>query len=180
MPRGGGRLSFIDKAKEALGEALEKAKEVIAENIDKIEGAIDQAGDLIDEKNGGHFSEPIETMRVEFDAGRQWQSVSPLRDFGYCVGKTRGLPRHQRQDILRRFYRLQLVPTSTWTEDYIRDWGQRCTRERWDRMYRSLEWEVDKAQRVTTRDMSVAISDWEEDLQFLNECRSDWLARAGN
>jgi uncharacterized protein YjbJ (UPF0337 family) len=42
---------------------LDKAKEVISDNVDKIEGAIDKAGDLIDEKTGGKFSETIDKVQ---------------------------------------------------------------------------------------------------------------------
>jgi len=42
---------------------LGKAKEVISDNVDKIEGAIDKAGDLIDEKTGGKFAETIDKVQ---------------------------------------------------------------------------------------------------------------------
>jgi phage-related protein len=42
---------------------FDKAKEVISDNVDKIEGAIDKAGDLIDEKTAGKFSETIDKVQ---------------------------------------------------------------------------------------------------------------------
>jgi hypothetical protein len=47
-PRKGEDMSFIDKAKEALGDAADKVKDVVTENADKIEGAIDKAGRLLE------------------------------------------------------------------------------------------------------------------------------------
>jgi hypothetical protein len=38
-----------------------------------------------------------------------------------------------------------------------------------------LEWSITKAERTTARDMSVAIAEWQEDLQFLQDNRSEWL-----
>jgi len=40
-------MSFIDKAKEAVGDATEKVNDVVTENSDKIEGALDEAGAFI-------------------------------------------------------------------------------------------------------------------------------------
>ena len=42
---------------------LDKAKETISENVDKVEAAIDKAGDLIDEKTGGKFSEAVDKVQ---------------------------------------------------------------------------------------------------------------------
>jgi hypothetical protein len=119
---------------------------------------------------------PVETMTVEFAADGDWPEVGPLGELGYRVGKVRGLPRHQRREILFRCFRIQLIPTSTWTAQYIADWGQRCSQHRWERMCRALEWSITKAERTTARDMSVAIAEWQEDLRFLRDKRSEWLA----
>lgn len=117
----------------------------------------------------------IETLRVEFDADGEWPEVGPLGELGYRVGKVRGLPRHERREILFRCFRIQLIPTSTWTAEYISDWGQRCTERRWERMCRALRWSITKAERTTGRDMSVAIAEWDEDLQFLLDNKANWL-----
>lgn len=122
--------------------------------------------------------EPVETLRVEFAAGGDWPEVGPLGELGYRVGRVRGLPRHQRREILFRCFRIQLIPTSAWTANYIADWGERRSQHRWERMCRALEWSVTKAQRTTARDMSVAIAEWQEDLQFLHDNRSEWLTHS--
>ena len=121
---------------------------------------------------------PVETLTVEFAADGDWPEVGPLGELGYRVGKVRGLPSHQRREILFRCFRIQLIPTSTWTAEYIADWGQRCSQHRWERICRALEWSITKADRTTGRDMSVAIAEWREDLQFLRENRSEWLTHS--
>jgi hypothetical protein len=122
--------------------------------------------------------EPVETMTVAFAADGDWPEVGPLGELGYRVGKVRGLPRHQRREILFRCFRIHLIATSTWTAQYIADWGQRCSQHRWERMCRALEWSITKAERTTARDMSVAIAEWQEDLQFLRENRLEWLTHS--
>lgn len=42
-------MSFIDKAKDLLGK-----------NAEKVEGAIDKAGDFVDEKTGGKFKDVVD------------------------------------------------------------------------------------------------------------------------
>ena len=136
------------------------------------------AKDVEDEEPTQAEQEPVETLRVEFESDGEWPEVGPLGDLGYRVGKARGLPRHQRREILFRCFRIQLISTSTWTAEYISDWGQRCTEHRWERMCRALEWSITKAERRTSQDMSVAIAEWEEDLRFLRENKLDWLTHS--
>ena len=56
---------------------------------------------------------------------------------GYRVGKNGLLP-HQRREILRRTFRVQLVATKPWTKEYIREWGGRCSQARLDKTDRVL------------------------------------------
>ena len=42
---------------------LDKAKEVLHENAEKVEQAIDKAGDFIDEKTQGKFSETVDKVQ---------------------------------------------------------------------------------------------------------------------
>ena len=56
-------MPFIAKAKEALGANPAKAKDFVTDTVDKIEGAIEKAGDVIDEKTGGKFSETIDKVQ---------------------------------------------------------------------------------------------------------------------
>jgi hypothetical protein len=49
-------MSLLDTLKGLVG----KGKEVAAENADKIHDAVDKAGEFIDEKTGGKYSDKIE------------------------------------------------------------------------------------------------------------------------
>jgi hypothetical protein len=159
-------MSFIDKAKEAISDNLEKAKDLVA---DKVEAAIAKAGHYID-KTGD--TEAVETLRIEFEAGIPLPPLGILKDMGYRVGK-KGLFPHERREILRRTFRVQLVATSPWTEEYIREWGERCSPARLDKMDRVLGGLVANAERKTKADMSEAIRDWKEDREWLRN--NEWL-----
>jgi uncharacterized protein YjbJ (UPF0337 family) len=47
---------------------LDKAKEAVEKNLDKVEGAIDKAGDFVDEKTGGKFADSVDKVQ---DAAKQ-------------------------------------------------------------------------------------------------------------
>jgi hypothetical protein len=44
-----------------MDDALDKAKDLAGDNADKLEGAVDKAADLADEKTGGKFSDQIDS-----------------------------------------------------------------------------------------------------------------------
>ena len=165
-------MSFIDKAKEAIADTVDKAKDAIADNVDMVEAAIDKAGGLIDEQTGGKFSD-VETLHIESDQGTL-PSPGVLGDMGYRVGK-RGLFPHQRREVLQRVFRVHLVATSPWTEEYIREWGQRCTEARWNKMRQVLYGLNATAEKRRTADMSEAIADRNQDLEWLKDDYETWL-----
>jgi hypothetical protein len=43
-----------------IGDFVDKAKDLAAENKDAVKEGIDKAGDLVDEKTGGEYSDQIE------------------------------------------------------------------------------------------------------------------------
>ncbi|MGL3804854.1 antitoxin [Paeniglutamicibacter sp. R2-26] len=53
-------MSAFDELKGKAAELKDKATGLIGEHSEKISGAIDQAGDFIDEKTGGKFAEHID------------------------------------------------------------------------------------------------------------------------
>lgn len=57
---------------------LDKAKDMLKGNTDKVKEGIDKAGDMIDEKTGGKFSEHIET--AEEKAGELLDDVEESGD----------------------------------------------------------------------------------------------------
>ncbi|MFL4472621.1 antitoxin [Paeniglutamicibacter sp. MACA_103] len=56
-------MSIFDELKGKAEELKDKATELIRENSDKVGGAIDSAGDFIDEKTGGKFAEHIDKVQ---------------------------------------------------------------------------------------------------------------------
>jgi hypothetical protein len=80
-------VSFLYKAYEAITDALEQVRDLLA----------DYFGD----------TEPVETLRIESEAGIPLPPVGVLKDMGYRVGQKGLLPR-ERREILRRTFR---VPT---------------------------------------------------------------------
>lgn len=43
-----------------IGDFVDKAKDLAAENKDKVKEGIEKAGDFIDEKTGGKFSDQVD------------------------------------------------------------------------------------------------------------------------
>ena len=60
MTRG---ATVFDKKEGSTMGFLDKAKEVLHENAEKVEQAIDKAGDFIDEKTQGKFSETVDKVQ---------------------------------------------------------------------------------------------------------------------
>jgi len=66
--------------KEAPVGLLDKAKDMLKGNTDKVKEGIDKAGDMIDEKTGGKFSDHIET--AEEKAGEFLDDVEESAEEG--------------------------------------------------------------------------------------------------
>lgn len=56
-------MSVFDELKGKAEELKDKAAELIHGNSEKISGAIDQAGDFLDEKTGGKFAEHVDKVQ---------------------------------------------------------------------------------------------------------------------
>ncbi|PQZ95791.1 antitoxin [Arthrobacter sp. MYb227] len=56
-------MSIFDELKGKAEELKDKAADLIQENSEKITGAIDQAGDFIDEKTGGKFADKVDKVQ---------------------------------------------------------------------------------------------------------------------
>jgi hypothetical protein len=169
-------MSFIEKAKRAISENLSNARDLIGLNLDKVEGAIDSVGDFIDYKTGGKFNneELVETLRIDLEQGEHVPPLGILKYMGYRVGKS-GLLLHERREILRRTFEVQLVPISPWAEDYIRDCGQRCSQSRYNKMDRILGGLINNAGKISKNDMSEAIRNWREDREWLRQNHQQWM-----
>lgn len=53
-------MSIFDELKGKAAELKDKASGIIHDNSEKISGAIDHAGDFVDDKTGGKFADKID------------------------------------------------------------------------------------------------------------------------
>jgi hypothetical protein len=58
-------MGFLDKAKQALGEAKDKASELAEKHGGKVEQAIDKAGDLVDARTKGKYADKIDKVQAQ-------------------------------------------------------------------------------------------------------------------
>lgn len=56
-------MSIFDELKGKAGELKDKAAGLLHDNSEKITGAIDQAGDFVDEKTGGKYAEHVDKVQ---------------------------------------------------------------------------------------------------------------------
>ncbi|MFF5791252.1 antitoxin [Paeniglutamicibacter sp. NPDC012692] len=56
-------MSIFDELKGKAEELKDKATGLLHDNSEKISGAIDQAGDFVDEKTGGKFAEHVDKVQ---------------------------------------------------------------------------------------------------------------------
>lgn len=54
-------MSFLDKAKDAAA----KARALAVDNTDKIESGLAKAGDFVDDKTGGKYSDKIDSAKTK-------------------------------------------------------------------------------------------------------------------
>jgi hypothetical protein len=166
---------IIDKFLGLFGDSTEKAKDLIEENIAKIDDAIEKAGDFIDDNADTEFrDERIETLRIELTPGMPLPPQGILKDMGYRVGKS-GLLLHERREILRRTFRVQLVSSSEYANGYVAEWGLRCSQARFNKMDRVLGGLAANAEKIRKNDMSEAIRNWKQDQDWLRQNYRDWL-----
>ncbi|MGO3151316.1 MAG: antitoxin [Galactobacter sp.] len=53
-------MSFLDDAKNKIGEGANAAKDFAADHADSVKDGITKAGDFIDDKSGGKFSAGVD------------------------------------------------------------------------------------------------------------------------
>ncbi len=56
-------MGIFDEIKDKAEELKDKASELIKGHEDEVDGAIDKAGDVVDEKTGGQFAEHVDTAQ---------------------------------------------------------------------------------------------------------------------
>ena len=95
----------------------------------------------------------------------EWQQESPLVLMGYRVGKTKGLPVFERQDILRKAFD-DHIPNA-FDPDYMATWGTPGTRQRYNKIVEHLTHQIEL--RQGRRNMRAAVADWEADLSWFRK-----------
>jgi type IV secretory pathway TrbL component len=68
-------MSFMDRIKGAVDEAVEKSKTAVGENADKINSAIDTVTSTADARTGGKYADRISKLKETAQDG-----VSSLKD----------------------------------------------------------------------------------------------------
>jgi hypothetical protein len=141
------------------------------------------------------FAVDHEALRCCIDEGFMWPAIptatiarildpqieaveeSPLHEMGYRVGKTNGVPKSRRREILEVAFRgaLPTVKSSA----YMKRWGTPNSRRRLRRMATAIDWYIVQAmgrQKKRKHDMSVAIDEWSGDLAWMNdELYEPWM-----
>ena len=56
-------MSAFDELKGKAGLLKDKAAEFVGENSDKVKGGIDKAGNFVDQKTGGKYSDKIDGIQ---------------------------------------------------------------------------------------------------------------------
>lgn len=112
---------------------------------------------------------PVHELHVTFDTG-SWPSSGVLSELGYKVGRS-GLGPVERRRILRTAHAVTLIGSSKETRSYIAEWGEPNSRQRADKIERCLSNFAEVARRRSA-DMSEAIEDWEDDLDWFRRERA--------
>jgi hypothetical protein len=62
-------MGFLDKVKVQAGDLLDKAVDTAAKNSDKITEGLDKAGDYVDKRTKGKYTDKIATGKVKAKQG---------------------------------------------------------------------------------------------------------------
>ena len=89
-----------------------------------------------------------------------------LSCYGYKVG-IKGLPELERHKILDAVFTLPLLSVNS--ETYLREWGEPNSKERLQKLSRSIAAFARTAKGRTNGDFRKAIQDWESDLIYLKK-----------
>lgn len=90
---------------------------------------------------------------------------SPLTCFGYRVGKSQGVPKNRRHEIV--YYTWHANLSDIIPSDYAREWGQPGTYYRYQKIIGHLTRLA--RQRAGRFNYEVAVEEWEADIRWLEE-----------
>lgn len=102
-----------------------------------------------------------------FTGDHFWYQEGLLSFVGYRVGKTHGVPRIKRQQILDCVIFNTLPRVNS--QEYMDEWGHPRTAQRLRKLAEALASFTRNAKRKNSRSMEFAIDDWEADLSYLYE-----------
>lgn len=91
--------------------------------------------------------------------------VSPLKYYGYTVGKTKGLSQQDRHLVMSITYYAELP--DIFPPDYKKKWGDAGTFKRYERILQHIRALAD--QRRGNSSFKVAVSHWDEDRRWFVE-----------
>ena len=94
-----------------------------------------------------------------------WEEISPLKMFGYTVGKTSGWPAGKRKRFLNDFMAYDLPATVE--KIYGKKYGDPSSLERLKAVANLISSLIIAAKRRNGSSMKYAIQDWTDDLNFL-------------
>ena len=97
----------------------------------------------------------------------EWPEMGLLRVLDYQVGQKQGVPYPKRKQLLKRAYEWSAEKHLPAHE--AADWGEPETRQRMQKIVKSLTAFIDLAKRRETSDMGIAIHHWKRDLGYLKE-----------
>jgi hypothetical protein len=100
-------------------------------------------------------------------SARGWLIEGMLRFMQYRVGRTNDMPTGLRQMLLAQIFVSHLPPV--FPADYLQGWGQPGSALRLQKMAESIAAFARNAKRNESVDLADAITDWEDDLQYLYE-----------
>ena len=98
---------------------------------------------------------------------RGWLAEGLLAFMDYRVGRTNGTPALVRRALLSQIFMGNLPPV--FPPDYLHSWGTPASSARLQELAETIAAFTRNAKRNQSADMSDAIHDWEDDLQFLYE-----------
>jgi hypothetical protein len=108
-----------------------------------------------------------DVVNINLDSG-DWPEHGILNYFGYAVGKTKGLGALERRRILDRVFAARLVAGSSNAAVYVAEWAEPRSAARLQKMANCLASFVRSAKKRSA-DYSVAIDQWETDLDYLHD-----------
>ena len=159
---GKGRILNIENfIEESLKISLNKQTEEKVQTIETWNRPIDKLPTIVEVSESPYLQIPM-------------YSVSALKVYGYTVGVTAGWPQKKRRKFLSEFMQAKLPEQIT--RIYGDHYGEPSSLERLKAVANLLAHNIISRKRANNPSLAHAISDWNEDLQFLfEEYYWDWL-----